>query len=327
MKLFFVSVCALTTVAVAAQKTTPAKVMPAKAATAVVKLKSYSDSLSYAIGMNVADGLKQQNITSLKAPIIQKGMEAGFTNKKTLITPQEGGACVQRIVELTKDKKPLPPARKGLPATALLKTLQDSASYAVGFNVANNIQQQQFGEVSASQICKAIADVNSKKTTMLTAELSNQIVQKHMQKLYEKLQAAAAEKINAEKAKGEAFLAANKLRPGVITTTSGLQYEILKHGDSTSATPKPTDQFVAHYAGTLIDGTEFDNSYKRGTPLTLGVSQVIAGWIEALQLMHIGDKFKIYMPSSLGYGDRGAGAGIPGGAALIFEMELLGINK
>lgn len=325
MKLFFVSVCTLATMAAMAQKPQPKP--KAKPIAKAAGLKNYNDSLSYALGMNVFDGLKQQGITGIKAPIMQKGMEA-FVNKKTpLITPQQGGACVQKLVQVTKDKKPFPPAAKTLPATAVLKTLQDSASYAVGYNVASNIEQQQFGKVDVAKICKAVDDNNAKKPTLLTSEISNQLVQKHMQTLYEKLQAAAAGKVNAEKAKGDAFLAANKQRPGVITTASGLQYEILKRGDTASAKPTTADKFIAHYAGTLIDGTEFDNSYKRGEPLTLGVTQVIAGWTEALQLMHIGDKFKIYMPSSLGYGDRGAGAGIPGGAALVFEMELLGITK
>jgi FKBP-type peptidyl-prolyl cis-trans isomerase FkpA len=107
---------------------------------------------------------------------------------------------------------------------------------------------------------------------------------------------------------------------------SGLQYEVLKKGDATSATPKAVDTVVANYAGTLIDGKEFDNSYKRGEPLTIPVGGVIRGWTEILQLMHIGDKFKVYIPSELGYGERGAGADIPGGAALIFEMELLSIK-
>jgi len=106
-----------------------------------------------------------------------------------------------------------------------------------------------------------------------------------------------------------------------------LQYEILKKGDATSATPKLTDTVVANYAGTLIDGKEFDNSYKRGEPLTIPVGGVIKGWTEVLQLMHIGDKVKVYIPSESGYGERGAGADIPGGAALIFEMELLAIKS
>ena len=106
----------------------------------------------------------------------------------------------------------------------------------------------------------------------------------------------------------------------------GLQYEVIKKGDASSAMPRLQDTVVAHYAGTLIDGKKFDNSYDRGEPLTIPVGGVIRGWTEILQLMHIGDKWKVFIPSELGYGDRGAGADIPGGAALIFEMELLSIK-
>lgn len=162
-------------------------------------------------------------------------------------------------------------------------------------------------------------DVFKKRTVSLTDQQCNAVIQ-------QRLQANSAQKTNGEKAKAEAFLATNKKREGVITLPSGLQYEVLKKGDATSTTPKAVDTVVVNYAGTLIDGIEFDNSNKRGEPLTIGLGNVIRGWTEILQLMHIGDKFKVYIPSELGYGERGAGAGIPGGAALIFDMELLGIK-
>jgi FKBP-type peptidyl-prolyl cis-trans isomerase FklB len=288
-------------------------------------LKNYNDTLSYAIGMNIAEGFKQQNLTTINTALMQKGMESVIFKKPALITMQQGMPAVQKCMGAIKNKTPLPVA-KNPAAKGILKSTFDSASYAIGMNIAMNMQQQKIENVSPALACRALDAVNKKKPVLLATDLSNQIVQTHMQSLYQKLQGAASEKINAEKAKGAAFLAGNKKRPGVITTASGLQYEVLKRGDSTSATPKTNERFVAHYAGTLIDGIEFDNSYRRGEPLRLGVSQVIAGWTEALQLMHIGDKFKIYMPSELGYGDRGSGQ-IPGGAALIFEMELLGIEK
>jgi FKBP-type peptidyl-prolyl cis-trans isomerase FklB len=323
MKLFLVGACVLT--AAVAQAQVPNGKPKPVAVPAL--LKNYADTLSYALGMNVASGLQQQGITAIKATWVRRGMEDFYSKRKTLVSPQDGGACVQRLVQTLSAKKALPPANAKAPATQPLKSLLDSSSYAIGYNVAGNIERQQFGTVNVALVCRALEAASNKKPTLLNSDSSNQIVQKHMQTLYEKLQASANQKVNAEKAKGDAFLEANKKRPGVITTASGLQYEVLRRGDSTSAKPKPADKFVAHYAGTLIDGTEFDNSYKRGTPLTLGVTQVIPGWTEALQLMHIGDKFKIYLPSSLGYGDRGAGAGIPGGATLVFEMELLGIEK
>jgi FKBP-type peptidyl-prolyl cis-trans isomerase len=144
--------------------------------------------------------------------------------------------------------------------------------------------------------------------------------------IQEKLKENQAKKLAKVKEDGEAFLAANAKRPGVITLPDGLQYEVIKKSDSVSASPTLQDTVVTNYKGTLIDGTEFDNSYKRGQPLTLPVGGVIKGWTEALQLMHVGDKWKIYIPSELAYGDRGAGQAIPGGAALVFEMELIGIK-
>ena len=130
-------------------------------------------------------------------------------------------------------------------------------------------------------------------------------------------------KSSAVKEEGRKFLADNKKRPGVVELPSGLQYEIIKQG--TGEKPKATDTIKAHYAGTLINGQEFDNSYKRGEPIILPVGGVIQGWVQALQLMPVGSKWKLYIPSDLGYGDRGAGSAIPGGSALIFEIELLEI--
>lgn len=135
-----------------------------------------------------------------------------------------------------------------------------------------------------------------------------------------------SKKISGDKEAGAKFLEENKKRPGVITLPSGLQYEIITKG--TGPIPKATDTVKANYIGMLIDGKEFDNSYKRGEPITIPVTGVIRGWIEALEMMPVGSKWKLFIPSDLGYGDRGAGGVIPGGAALIFEMELLEIvNK
>ena len=205
------------------------------------------------------------------------------------------------------------------PSVSIFKNSTDSFSYALGMNVANNLKQQGIEQITYSAMQKAMEDVFKKRPASLNEQQANMCIQ-------QKLQANAAKKSNGEKTKATAFLEANKKRAGVITLPSGLQYEVIKKGDAASATPKLTDTVVTNYAGTLIDGKEFDNSYKRGEPLTIPVGGVIKGWTEILQLMHIGDKFKIFIPSELGYGERGAGADIPGGAALIFDMELLGIK-
>lgn len=237
--------------------------------------------------------------------------------KKTFL-----GLCVLMIgtaVNAQTKTKTAATAKPTAATTPYLKNSLDSFSYALGVNIANNLKLQSIDKVNGAAMQKAMSDVFAKKTLALTDQQANSCIQGT-------LQANASKKSGAEKAKGMAFLAANKKRSGVITTASGLQYEVLKKGDSSSASPKLQDTVVANYAGTLTDGKEFDNSYKRGEPLTIPVGGVIRGWTEVLQLMHIGDKWKVYIPSELGYGDRGAGADIPGGATLVFEMELLAIK-
>ncbi|MEN9571549.1 MAG: hypothetical protein RL172_2780 [Bacteroidota bacterium] len=233
------------------------------------------------------------------------------------------GAAAQAQVKSTTPKtggvKPVKTTAGTAATPAVLRTAIDSFSYAVGVNIANNLKTQNITKINQAAMQKAISDVFAKKGTILTDEQCNVVIQTM-------LQGSASRKADVEKAKSKKFLEENKKRAGVITLPSGLQYEVLRAGDPTSAMLTMQDTFVVHYAGTLIDGKEFDNSYKRGEPLVYPVGAVIRGWTEALQLMHKGDKWKLYIPSELGYGDRGAGADIPGGAALIFEMELLDIK-
>jgi FKBP-type peptidyl-prolyl cis-trans isomerase len=141
--------------------------------------------------------------------------------------------------------------------------------------------------------------------------------------LFDRLQSNSREKLEAEIAKGQAFLAENKNRPEVTETASGLQYEVMVQG--TGPKPGPTTKVTTHYHGTTIDGKVFDSSLQRGQPLSFGLHQVISGWTEGLQLMPVGSKYKFFIPYNLAYGERGAGGAIPGGAALIFEVELIAI--
>ena len=192
----------------------------------------------------------------------------------------------------------------------------DSLSYSIGVQVAEYYKTQGVEKVNAEYVKKAFNDVFNKKTLTISEEEANMNIQK-------KLQEFMANKINADKEAGTKFLEENKKRPGVITLPSGLQYEILTKG--TGPIPKATDTVKANYLGTLIDGKEFDNSYKRGEPITIPVTGVIKGWVEALEMMPVASKWRLFIPSDLGYGDRGAGGVIPGGAALIFDIELLEI--
>jgi len=201
----------------------------------------------------------------------------------------------------------------------VLANANDSFSYAIGLNLAYDLKQRNVNEINANLVKKGIEDAMQGKTA---SGFTDQQVQTSIQ---ERLKLASDSKLNAEKAKGAAFLAANGKRAGVITLPDGVQYEVLNKSDSTTS-PTAKDTVVANYVGTLMDGTEFDNSYKRNKPITIGVSSVIRGWTEILQMMHIGDKLKVYIPSDMAYGDRGAGNGaIPGGATLIFEIDLIQI--
>lgn len=211
-----------------------------------------------------------------------------------------------------------PAASKAMPSP--FKNANDSFSYAIGLNVAMNLKQQSVDNINTALMSKAMNDVFGGKKAQLDDQQSNQIIQQI-------LRGNQAKKIDAEKTRCLSFLEANKKRKEVIVTKTGLQYEVIKKGDPNGPTPTAQDTVVAHYKGTLLDGKQFDNSYERGAPLTIPVAGVIPGWTEVLQLMHVGDKFKVYIPSNLGYGDQGAGPDIPGGATLVFEMELLEVKK
>jgi FKBP-type peptidyl-prolyl cis-trans isomerase len=206
-----------------------------------------------------------------------------------------------------------PAAAKPAPA---LKNLTDSASYAMGISFANFYVQQGFSDINVALVNKAINDVISKKKVLLSNDEANTIMMKYVSQAQEAKAKGTIEE-------GEKFLAQNKTKAGVKTTASGLQYEVIKEG--TGPKPLETDTVTVHYAGSLLNGQEFDNSYKRGEPISLPLNGVIRGWTEALQLMPVGSKYKLYIPYQLGYGTQGAGA-IPPGSVLVFEVELIKIN-
>ena len=208
------------------------------------------------------------------------------------------------------------PVAKPVP---VLKTSNDSLSYVLGEVAAFNLVQQGLGDVkiNSTHFIRALNDILGKKKTLLDDVSANTLLTNYMTKIQEKKSKGVIEE-------GEKFLAQNKLKPGVITTASGLQYEVITEG--TGIKPTAIDTFVAHYRGTLLNGTEFDASYNRGQPFTYPVNKVVPGWIEGLQLMAVGSKYKFYIPYNLGYGLNGNGQ-IPGGAMLIFDLELLDVKK
>jgi FKBP-type peptidyl-prolyl cis-trans isomerase len=212
-------------------------------------------------------------------------------------------------------------AKAAAPLT--LKTQRDKVSYALGMSIGSNAHQGDV-DLDPSIVARGLKDALAGGKTLMTQEEAqatlNQQKAEAQKKHEAKMQAAGEE----NRKQGVEFLAANKTKEGVVTLPSGLQYKILKAG----AGPKPasTDSVVCNYRGTLINGTEFDSSYKRGQPTTFPVGGVIKGWTEALQLMPVGSKWQLFVPADLAYGDRGAGNDIGPNATLIFEVEMLSIK-
>ena len=190
----------------------------------------------------------------------------------------------------------------------------DKFSYAIGLGIGQNLLSMGAKGIAVDDFAQAIKDVLEGNQTAISHTEARDIVNKYFAELEEKMNAANIEA-------GKKFLEENKKREGVVTLPSGLQYEVITEGN-VGRYAKATDQVQCHYEGTLIDGTLFDSSIKRGQPATFGVNQVIPGWVEALQLMPEGAKWKLYIPSDLAYGAQGAGEMIPPHSTLVFEVEL-----
>jgi FKBP-type peptidyl-prolyl cis-trans isomerase FklB len=190
----------------------------------------------------------------------------------------------------------------------------DKFSYAIGLGIGQNLLSMGAQGINVEDFAQAIADVLNRRPTAMTHTEARDIVNKYFEELEAKMNAENIEK-------GKNFLAENAKKPGVVTLASGLQYEVIKEGNGKK--PGAADKVKCHYEGTLIDGTLFDSSIKRGEPAVFGVSQVIKGWVEALQLMTEGSKWRLFIPSELAYGAQGAGEMIPPHSTLIFEVELI----
>lgn len=226
-----------------------------------------------------------------------------------------GQSKKELAAELTKLKAELAELNK--PKTANLNDETKRASYGLGVLIASNLKSQGGDSVDLESLYFGIQDIYNKKELIIKEQECSMIVQTYMTQAMEK-------KTEVLKEEGVAFLEANKTKPGIVVTESGLQYQVVNSGSG--KVPTASDEVTVHYTGKLIDGTVFDSSVERGEPATFGVGQVISGWTEALQLMHEGDKFILFIPSELGYGERGAGGQIPPYAALIFEVELIKVN-
>lgn len=225
---------------------------------------------------------------------------------------------VSQVKSKTTTAKP-PVVTKAKPVSAakpVMKNMLDSASYAIGIFTVNSFRQYGITNMNSALVARAIEDMLANKKILLSDSAANASISNYISKLQ-------SEKSKPNIAAGEKYLAENKKRQGVQVTPSGLQYEIITAG--TGSIPKPGDSVTCNYKGMFIDGTVFEDSYKSGKPVTFAVTGVIPGWTEALLMMTVGSKWKLYVPYQKAYGINDYFA-IPGGSALIFELELLGIK-
>jgi FKBP-type peptidyl-prolyl cis-trans isomerase len=225
------------------------------------------------------------------------------------------GSTAAKTGQATGTKRPATPP-------APLKTPKEKASYAIGENIGKGLQKDGV-DVDAASLARGIRDAMAGNRPLLTDEEAKAALTALANEVHAKQQAKMELVGAANKKEGDAFLAANKTKDGVVTLPSGLQYKIEKEGNGPK--PAPGDKVTCNYSGTLIDGKEFDSSYKRGQPVTFSVGEIIKGWNEALQLMPVGSKWQLFVPPDLAYGDRGAGQDIGPNSTLIFEVELLSI--
>jgi FKBP-type peptidyl-prolyl cis-trans isomerase FklB len=224
-------------------------------------------------------------------------------SKKELVA--EVNSLKAQIAELQKPKE------------ADTSNVHKKASYGLGVIIATNLKMQGGDSLDLETLTIALRDAYLGKPLKMEAQKSSMVVQQYMQRAMEAKAAKAQEE-------SKAFLEKNKQQEGVKVTASGLQYKVLTSGNGKA--PAASDNVTVHYTGKLVDGTVFDSSVQRGQPATFGVNQVIPGWTEALQLMHEGDKWMLFIPSNLAYGDQGAGGQIPPNSTLIFEVELIKVN-
>jgi FKBP-type peptidyl-prolyl cis-trans isomerase FklB len=262
--------------------------------------------------------------TILAAGVVLLGNAVAHTSAAPSQTPPAKKPAAPAAKKSPSTAKKAGTATKGEAVTALTTTKQ-KASYAIGMNWGTGLHRQGI-DVDNPALIQGMKDALAGGKTLLTEDEARSALMQLQKEMQEKQQAKAAQEGEANKKEGDAFLAANKTKEGVVTLPSGLQYKILTPGTG----PKPTasDSVVCNYKGTLINGSEFDSSYKRGEPATFPVTGVIKGWTEALQLMPVGSKWQLFIPPDLAYGPRGTPGGPIGpNATLIFEVELISIKE
>ena len=290
------------------QKNVPANTVMPK------PLKNLCDSASYTAGIYIVNKYKGQNVYDFNSTIVAKAVNDVQASKPQLISNSDADNVIRAYQNLLmKNPKPVFKQKPGI----LLSNLRDSASYAAGIHLVSDFRDFDITNLNSAVVSKAVNDLQQKKQPLLKDSLANMAAVRYRTKLQEAKNKATIEA-------GEKFLDENKKRTTVTVTQSGLQYEVITQG--TGPIPQETDRISCHYIGSYIDGTEFENSHKSGQSVSFYVTQVIPGWTEALQLMPVGSKWKLYIPYTLAYGP-GQYHTIPGGSTLIFEIELLSIDK
>ena len=256
---------------------------------------------------------------------LEKTILAGLVCGILAVAPSIAQTTKKPVKPVTGVKKaPVTPA-KAASTPVVLKTQMDSLSAAIGVSFSNSLSSQGISNINAEILTKTINTSLKGGKTTFTPEEANKFIGEYFQVIMAEKQKEGEAKGAVVREEGEKFLEENKKKTGVVTTESGLQYEVIKTGDGPK--PLPTDKVKTHYHGTLINGTIFDSSVDRGEPVEFPVNQVIKGWTEALQLMPVGSKWKLFIPYQLAYGERAAGPQIPAYSALVFEVELLEIVK
>lgn len=291
-------------------------------------ITNQEDSVSYFIGMDIAQNFKTNKIDRLFSPSsFNKGLKDGFSGAELMLSKEEGNSLIMaNLNEIRNDSSEFIFTPSSINEFSALASMQDSISYFLGTDIAGGLTGNGFNKYfSEASFYKGLEDGFMGNAELISKEEGEKVAMKIMESEKENIMAAQKEQFAGKIAEGEAFLAEKTAQEEVVTLPSGLRYKILKEGNG----PKPaaTDVVSTHYHGTLIDGTVFDSSVDRGEPTEFPVNRVIPGWTEALQLMPVGSKWELYIPYNLAYGEQGAGGSIEPYSTLIFEVELLEIKK